>query len=167
MDAPPEFLYHLIDDNYRYRIDVWYMDEEFLPIAAKWSHPGIYWYKKGDTEENWTQTTSLTFERQTINFGNVKTEITIVKSEENNISYASFLWDNYIIEVRGNTVGNENVYDVINTDILPHLSFQKMPLNPTASTAPAESSTPQPSENLPEEEHSTEAPVSPTQIPAE
>lgn len=166
---PAEFLYHLIDDNYRYRVEVLYIEEEMIPIAEKWGYIGINRYKRGDTEEEWTKTTTLVFNKQTITFGNVETEVTIVTDrEDENSSYASFIWENkYLMRIFGNTIEGGNVYDVINTDILSHLSFEKMPLNPTASTAPAESSAPQPSQSLPDEGNSTEAPISPTQAPAE
>ena len=164
---PPEFLYHLIDDNYRYRVEVLYIEEEMIPIAEKWGIIGINRYKRGDTKEEWTKTTSLVFDKQTITLGDVETEVTIVTDQaDENSSYASFVWDNkYLMRIVGDTIENPDAYSIINLDLLSHLSFEKMPLN--ASTAPAESSAPQPSENLFEERYGTEAPVSPTQIPTE
>ena len=142
---PAEFLYHLIDDNYRYRVEVLYIEEEMIPIAEKWGYIGINRYKRGDTEEEWTKTTTLVFNKQTITFGNVETEVTIVTDrEDENSSYASFIWENkYLMRIFGNTIEGGNVYDVINTDILSHLSFEKMPLN--SSIAPTSSAAPQPS----------------------
>ena len=166
---PPEFLYHLIDGNYRYRVEILYIEEEMIPIAKKWGYIGINRYKRGDTEEEWTKTTSLVFNKQTITFGNVETEVTIVTDrEDENSSYASFIWENkYLMRIFGNTIDEENVYDVINTDILPHLSFEKMPLN--SSTAPASSAAPQSSDNL-QTPSSTTAPESttpPADVPEE
>ena len=147
---PPEFLYHLIDDNYRYRVEILYIEEEMIPIAEKWGYIGINRYKRGDTEEEWTKTTSLVFNKQMITFGDIETEVTIVTDrQDENSSYASFIWENkYLMRIFGNTIEGGNVYDVINTDILPHLSFQKMPLNSSAATTPADPSTPQPSDSL-------------------
>ena len=82
-------------------------------------------------------------------------------------SYGEFVWDKYLIRVRGDLLTANDSYTNINLDLLPHLSFEKMPLNPTASTASGESSAPQPSQSLPDEGNSTEAPISPTQSPAE
>ena len=166
---PPEFLYHLIDDNYRYRVEVLYIEEEMIPIAKKWGYIGINRYKRGDTEEEWTKTTSLVFNKQTITFGDVETEVTIVTDrEDENSSYASFVWDNkYLMRIFGNTIEGGNVYDVINTDILPHLSFEKMPLNSSAATAPAESSAPQPSDGLQTPSSTPESTALPTDAPEE
>ena len=166
---PPEFLYHLIDDNYRYRVEVLYIEEEMIPIAEKWGYIGINRYKRGDTEEEWTKTTSLVFNKQTIIWDDVETEVTIVTDPEDaNSSYASFVWDNkYLMRIVGDTIENSDAYSTINLDILPHLSFEKMPLN--SSTAPASSAAPQSSDNLltPSSTTAPESTTPPADVPEE
>ena len=166
---PPEFLYHLIDDNYRYRVEILYIEEEMIPIAKKWRYIGINRYKRGDTEEEWTKTTSLVFNKQTIIWDDVETEVTIVTDPEDaNSSYASFVWDNkYLMRIVGDTIENSDAYSTINLDILPHLSFEKMPLN--SSTAPASSAAPQSSDNLltPSSTTAPESTTPPADVPEE
>lgn len=163
---PPYFTYFCSSEEYLYTIDFFYLDEALIPAAKENGFSGIYQVLYGNTQID--SSTAPIHTTHKIYIDGTEISITVVTAQVQESSYAEFMWDDkYLVKIQGDNIENKNALDVINLDLLPHLSFEKMLLNPTASTAPAESSTPQPSENLPEEEHSTEAPVSPTQIPAE
>ena len=163
---PPCFTYFCSSDEYLYTIDFFYLDEALIPIAKESGFSGIYQVLYGNTQID--PSIAPVHTTCEVPIDGTDTFVTVVTAQTQESSYAEFMWDEkYLVKIHGNYIENKNALKVINLDILPHLSFEKMPLNPTASTTPTESSAPQPSESLPDEGNSTGAPILPTQAPGE
>ena len=162
--VPPKFMYHLIDEEFSYRVDVMYIDEQFISAAQSNGYLGVCSARDEQTLDEIKGDSTITHYVLTIDGS--ERNVTVITYTDGQ-SYGEFVWDKYLIRVRGDLLTANDSYTNINLDLLPHLSFEKMPLNPTASTASGESSAPQPSQSLPDEGNSTEAPISPTQSPAE
>lgn len=158
---PPEFMYHLIDEEFWYRIEVIYIDEHFVSAAEENGYWGVRAAREATTIENLKEDSTIS--HHTLTIDGTERNVTVT-NDTNGQSYGDFVWDKYLIRVRGDLLTASNPHMNINLDILPHLSFEKMPLNPTASTTSGESSAPQPSESL-QTTPSTTAPES-TALPA-
>lgn len=143
---PSNFTYFCKNDEYLYTIRVFYIKEELLSIAKKDGIGGLYNYQMGiqKNEEN-----APSSEKHKTNINKTDGYINIFISRTGDTSHAEFMWDDkYLIQINGNVEENGNAHETINLEILNHLSFEKMPLNSSAATTPAESPTPQPSDSL-------------------
>ena len=136
--CPPSFTYYCTDGGYLYTIEIYYINEELIPIAKEDGMGGLYNYQMGIQETN--EATAPTRTAYEVDITGTDGYVTIVAAR-----YAEFVWDNkYLMKIKGNTIESENAYETINVELLDHLSFQKMPL--TAATASTESPAPRPSD---------------------
>lgn len=158
---PPEFMYHLIDEEFWYRIEVMYIEEEFVSAAEENGYWGVRAAREATTIENLKEDSTIS--HHTLTIDGTERNVTVT-NDTNGQSYGDFVWDKYLIRVRGDLLTASNPHMNINLDILPHLSFEKMPLNSSTTTPPIDSATPQPDDNL-QTPSSTTAPES-TALPA-
>ena len=138
--VPPKFMYHLIDNEFWYRIEIMYIDEEFVSAAKENGYWGVYADRDATTIDKIKDDAAIS--HHTLTIDGAERNVTVTKNA-NGQSYGEFVWDKYLIRVRGDLLTVHNPHMNINLDILPHLSFEKLPLNPN------------------------DTPVSPTQIPTE
>ena len=124
---PPEFMYHLISNEFWYRIEVIYIEEEFVPAAEANGYLGVRAFRDNKALELFKQKTDIKHEKVVI--GGIEKNITITTYDDG-ISHGEFVWDEqYLIRIYGDVVENSSTaHTTINLDILPHLSFQKLPL---------------------------------------
>lgn len=125
--VPPEFMYHLIDEEFLYRIEVMYIEEEFVPAAEANGYLGVRAFRDNKALELFKQKTDIKHEKVVI--GGIEKNITITTYDDG-ISHGEFVWDEqYLIRIYGDVVENSSTaHTTINLDILPHLSFHKLPL---------------------------------------
>ena len=159
--VPPKFMYHLIDEEFSYRVDVMYIDEQFISAAQSNGYLGVCSARDEQTLDEIKGDSTITHYVLTIDGS--ERNVTVITYTDGQ-SYGEFVWDKYLIRVRGDLLTANDSYTNINLDLLPHLSFEKMPLNSSTTTPPIDSATPQPSESL-QTTPSTTAPES-TALPA-
>ena len=159
--VPPKFMYHLIDEEISYRVDVMYIDEQFISAAQSNGYLGVCSARDEQTLDEIKGDSTITHYVLTIDGS--ERNVTVITYTDGQ-SYGEFVWDKYLIRVRGDLLTANDSYTNINLDLLPHLSFEKMPLNSSTTTPPIDSATPQPSESL-QTTPSTTAPES-TALPA-
>ena len=159
--VPPKFMYHLIDEEFWYRIEVMYIDEHFVSAAEENGYWGVCADREATTIEELKGASTIS--HHTLTIDGAERNVTVTNNT-NGQSYGDFVWDKYLIRVRGDLLTASNPHMNINLDILPHLSFEKMPLNSSTTTPPIDSATPQPDDNL-QTPSSTTAPES-TALPA-
>ena len=159
--VPPKFMYHLIDEEFSYRVDVMYIDEQFISAAQSNGYLGVCSARDEQTLDEIKGDSTITHYVLTIDGS--ERNVTVITYTDGQ-SYGEFVWDKYLIRVRGDLLTANDSYTNINLDLLPHLSFEKMPLNSSTTTPPIDSATPQPDDNL-QTPSSTTAPES-TALPA-
>ena len=159
--VPPKFMYHLIDEEFSYRVDVMYIDEQFISAAQSNGYLGVCSARDEQTLDEIKGDSTITHYVLTIDGS--ERNVTVITYTDGQ-SYGEFVWDKYLIRVRGDLLTANDSYTNINLDLLPRLSFEKMPLNSSTTTPPIDSATPQPSESL-QTTPSTTAPES-TALPA-
>ena len=133
---PPEFMYHLIDEEFWYRIEVMYIEEEFVSAAEENGYWGVRAAREATTIENLKEDSTIS--HHTLTIDGTERNVTVTNAT-NGQSYGDFVWDKYLIRVRGDLLTASNPHMNINLDILPHLSFEKMPLNSSTTTPPIDS----------------------------
>lgn len=128
-DYPPQFMYHFEDDGYKYRINIIYIDEAYIDVADADGYLGYKYYRDGDTSGNWRNTEDYDkISHKTVHIDGKDRNVTFETWTELETTEAFFVWDKYLIKIVGDHIENEHIYDVCNIDILPHLSFEKVPL---------------------------------------
>ena len=133
-DYPPQFMYHFEDDGYKYRINVIYIDEAYIDDADDYGFSGYYHFLNGGTKAEWKKTKAYkTLSHKKIHIDGKKCNVTLQTLSEDKSTQAFFVWGKYLIKVVGDHIENERAYDVCNTDILTHLSFEKVPLKQRSS----------------------------------
>ena len=128
---PPQFMYHFEDGGYKYRINIIYIDEAYIDAADVDGYTGYKHYRDGDTSGQWKTTEEYNkITHKTIKIDGKDRNVTFYTTNKlYDLTNAYFVWDKYLIKVAGDVFVEEvDVYAVCNTDILPHLSFEKVPL---------------------------------------
>lgn len=121
---PPGFMYHLREGKQKYRIEITYIEEEFVYAAEENGFAGFYAARNPQATSK-----TLSLPHTTVTIGGIEKNVTITNGSGNS-PYGEFVWDKYLIRISGDLFTTGRPDAALNTDLFSHISFRKIRLNP-------------------------------------